>query len=749
MSTISGGNDGPNVRGSFESKETKVHGHRKTAHQRTRAKLPRHKGQKEALPADATSQKVEIHTRSIETRVAAPGVSSPAASAESQLPRATPHPRLPERLQSGIKELAGLFRSSKELSETTANASIAPSREAADSANEVYMTEDRRTGDVQAVVFKPGVAAANRAMECAGLSRLVGLGSAVPVAKIGTATVSSNILYKRLTVEGQNREILIENPEKRIGEENPERIDDVRIHANGEVTCRMGNMKVKLTPDPSSGSLRAELQGSQTPAKEPKSSFENAVIDKTTFLALEGDNENSFLAPETEVFEIEKMQGINCVTIEGFIYSFKQMEDGSIKLSIPNPKKIMQDEDVKPNKDILAKKFFKLKDPVEDSDVLVDSSAVVSLDLESDEETLRFDHQGTEYEATKSEDGTYVVESPGEGDEGNRGDEFPFEDDDRLLLCRDQRGDYSLVLQDDSHAIRTDPNNNEFVMLNGIPYSLSPETTPSGPVRVVGKAVKGMVQAKVGDLFKRPQNSSSDLDITRSSPERTAFFNRIDMPSFIDSFILTILIRPQDGKIVNLGQSNVLFQAIPDDNGNKNPQDPNVKLKPILIDLDETLPPNNRYSVDPEFTKGGLKKVHCVRCGLMGFPMAHQKLEGNNKERAIGHLEEIVKNKEQILTYLRGSSTDAHANPKVQATEEIIDKIESFLETHRESEWGLDELFFYVFPEYQQQWNMLGHDDNALKAMRIGLESEETLTPQGGSQSRPEPFRVHLTESDK
>lgn len=245
-----------------------------------------------------------------------------------------------------------------------------------------------------------------------------------------------------------------------------------------------------------------------------------------------------------------------------------------------------------------------------------------------------------------------------------------------------------------SNELITD-SSGKFVIRNEERYAV--RETKEGVV-VQGDNIQGLVQTAVSPLFTKFPDQQNALDLRREDKYATPFFKLIAMSQFIDCFIVMMLIRTQDGKAANLEDSNVLYEKTASG------------LQPRLIDLDpeETFPPSNSYSSDAKF-KG---KVHVLRCGLMGYPQAHESLTKENQAFLLDRIHGIFQNKEALASLMaKGLQSDPLAGKKVIALTEVIDRLNTFKETpiskkepSNPNEWSLADLLFSVFPEYHQQW---------------------------------------------
>ncbi|HEV8051076.1 MAG TPA: hypothetical protein VGP47_01170 [Parachlamydiaceae bacterium] len=294
-----------------------------------------------------------------------------------------------------------------------------------------------------------------------------------------------------------------------------------------------------------------------------------------------------------------------------------------------------------------------------------------------------------------------------------------------------------------------------YVTRNNMDYTILDK---DNGLEVVGENVSGMVQLKVDNIFQKPVGEKKALDLLKPSESRDKFYSRIDMPSYIEAFLAVILLRPQDGKVIDLAESNILFQALPNKEGMTDPLDPTCKLRPVIIDLDETMPAANDYTQDPEFVEQGEKtnkNIHAVRNGLMGFPQAEELLVGKEKQLGVECLKSIIDKKSEVKNFLFGFLTQkeqkrikSHGSVEnkenfhsvdikklmvekqpgefgednINAYTAVVDKLEEFIKQNENNDWSLAQLFFFVFPEYADQWKMLGNMEPIKKAMHIGAD---------------------------
>lgn len=300
------------------------------------------------------------------------------------------------------------------------------------------------------------------------------------------------------------------------------------------------------------------------------------------------------------------------------------------------------------------------------------------------------------------------------------------QDEDEMEMQLDPEEPYLLVfkngqpflIEDEAQVLQLHVENKKmWVDYNNQRYDVE---RASGKVQIIGREVTGVVQNKVDHTFTNSGVSRAPLNILNPSKEREAFYNRVDMPHFITAFLAMTLFRHSDGKVTDLSDSNVLFQAIPNKAGVCDPKDPSCMLRPVLIDLDETMPEVNGVLI-----KDGKEEVHAVRNGLMGFPQAHKRLNDSERTLFEEQINKIATQREVIKKKLEsyiGEET-GFTDESVKACMEVIDKMSQF--DFANKNYSLATFFFHVFPDYAEQWNSLSVLSNEDKAMHVGYTAPE------------------------
>lgn len=308
---------------------------------------------------------------------------------------------------------------------------------------------------------------------------------------------------------------------------------------------------------------------------------------------------------------------------------------------------------------------------------------------------------------------------------------------------------------EDEFVIRTDPDNSkiryfvpkdsqskvqsddegEYVIRGKQRYRLVEDA--EGNIQVVGKKIPGMVQVKVEKLYLGPVVSGRQqkFQVNSDSIHSKPFFDRIDTDSFTDAFLATVVLRPRDGKIGELSESNFLFQALPNEDGVVDPQDPTCMLRPVLIDLDEALRPE----IDIRSEKSE-KDIHPIRNGLMGFPQAEQVLTGGHKLHAVGVIKKLIENQKASAEYLNGLAAkdkdETISKKHAESHAKVVGRLEKFLADRTDEDgvvkdFSMQDVFFHVFPKYKAQWKAmekLGVKSRSAKAQEIGFQSLKDIT---------------------
>lgn len=595
------------------------------------------------------------------------GTSTPRKLSDSPKP-------LREREITHLKEHVQLFHLSRNLTESTKDTPLLPLK--GEHANDVYMHNE--------VVFKPGFVAASRAQISYGLARLIGIRDVLVPAKRGKATIihkkDQGVEYRKLVTYGGNPVLIDPQKEKPLSESEISEITDSRL---------------------------LEM-----------------IFQSKNFGILNDDEQLvNYIVPHDDIHAINSKA--NTVSIDGKAYNIKKIRNSDEFYLVGDP-----------SKQAYMLLYRSIPDSDEMESVLVPNNRYIFLGDYLDETTVDsivFDEGGISFTAKKiktDEGVTWQIEVP---------------EDTPNVYDADSKKYYTIPTKQ-LDSIYSD-SNGEYVWRKLLQekHKFRVETDTDGKAKVAG-TFAGMVQVKVTDIFTTPAETEfttpvetdkkpTPLNILSNSPANIAskaeFYERIDTPSFIRAFIATILLRPQDGKIADLAESNVLFQAIHGPEEEVNPQDKEVKLRPILIDLDETMPKSNDYSWNPDYIKDGNRETHAVRCGLMGFPQARKKLSDAEMEVARKLITEINNNRDHIRKYLfsfvKKSEQKGLTFEHITACLEAIDRMVKFNADHPQNDWTLENLFFTVFPEYKEQWDMLGDQAPEHKASNVGFLSKTAL----------------------
>jgi hypothetical protein len=214
------------------------------------------------------------------------------------------------------------------------------------------------------------------------------------------------------------------------------------------------------------------------------------------------------------------------------------------------------------------------------------------------------------------------------------------------------------------------------------------------------KDVKGMVQVFKNNCYYGPHNTF----IGRwSSSDKNLFYSKIDPFYFCQATIFSLLISHGDLRINTLKDSNILFQSI---QGNFN------RLRPIVIDMEISMPENNKEST---FRKQifGISGITPYRSSLLGFSLSDMRINGT----LLNKIKEMVfsLNEEQLISFLqkikfsykgvnsnfnkKNTTQNLYNTNQVEAFKERLQRLKTFIS--RSINFSLRELVYAVFPCYE------------------------------------------------
>ncbi len=258
-------------------------------------------------------------------------------------------------------------------------------------------------------------------------------------------------------------------------------------------------------------------------------------------------------------------------------------------------------------------------------------------------------------------------------------------DGQRVLFANDRE---ILVFEEGAHLLQED-DEGEYVQRGEARFVLHDSEDEEGGHTLIGRDVEGFIQDWIPDVVT--EINGNTVDTLVPSKTRDAFFSMIDTKSFMESLLLAMLFRTQDGKASNLEDTNFLFIK----------SDDHLQLK--LIDLDETWPTTNDLTDDPVLAKKGA--ICALQLGLMGYPQAHMQLDGDEKAHVVALLQKIEQNRDGMLAALDKYQVDSSRTDQVKrAFNEVLDGFRSF---NTDQPFTLANLVFHVFPEYRKQWDAL------------------------------------------
>lgn len=288
----------------------------------------------------------------------------------------------------------------------------------------------------------------------------------------------------------------------------------------------------------------------------------------------------------------------------------------------------------------------------------------------------------------------------------------PFDEGDEVLIAMAENVPY-LVAKEDAHKI--DEEGSPHIRRGTTRFEL---TKSDDATMLVAKNVLGMLQTKVKDVITKI--NGRDIDIRelslRKDPNKLleTFFSKIETNSFIESVVLAILFRTQDGKANSLDDTNFLFT------------EKSGKLHITLIDFDETWPTSNNAVTDPEIVARAGRDVAPIRLGLLAYPQAHTPLTAEAKEHLATLLTTISTKRAKLVQEVK---TNLNNEAAVTAFEEVLDRLESAQTT------TLKELVFSIFPTYKAQWELL-------ESNKVTQEEIADLLGYAGKQELIQRYRI-------
>ena len=630
------------------------------------------------------------------------------------------------KIEQQIPEHSDIFRKSIALTESSRSEPLQHYNLKSTSICDVYITED--------VVFKPGEEAALKAKICYGLMRLIGIERAVVPSKQGKATVVSRE-DKKLNGSDVSYTVVQLSPSKGYlipNEEIRQEMKGIQItekKQGKEVICQIKGEQYTLVPTRDGYKLEERLNA-----------LDRLLGEEYTFIAVKDKEGNAYLAEEGQLFSGQNVADGEEVEFNGQMYeaSLTKKEEGNFVQLIHKES----------GESFEFQEMFSEED--EDVSLWVKTDAYFPFDKEAVEENENlFPYEGKEYEAVES-GGTYHF---------NRASGDPF-----LEENREER--FAIVTATESAASDKSSKRSvkklvkTLVPIDSVSKEDLEEASPlfmqqgkayverndqkyeivegQEGIKVIGKDIKGMVQAKIMHIFTGKKSQKDPvLDVRTPSDARKAFYARIPMKLFIEPFFATLLLRPQDGKILTLDETNVLFSALPNEDGVVDPNLSSCPLMPILIDLDEALPTNNESltmekDAGGEITHEGTKQVNPVRFGLMGFPHARRPLSIDEKQRVLELIETTIRESREPQQYLSTFTKKEKILHKenLEAFVQVVDAMKTFYEAHQDLsvDWCLQDLCFAVLPAYKRDWEKIGdRDDPEQKAAMIGYSSMEEI----------------------
>lgn len=597
--------------------------------------------------------------------------------------------------------------------------------------SDVYITDWKKSDSKEApnVVFKPGKETVLKAKICAKILKIVpSLERTTPPAKLGkVGSLVSRYDYNK------NYEILKhEDGELLVLENDNERKEVHYVEIKDGITYfTLEGKRYCLAPTEDEGVYNIK-KASLINKKQKFEQVQDLSEEEEEELEEEAEPQ-CYLVPKDKIFTILEHEDIEYIKIHGVPYKIIEgSNEGYFKLEPFFAGK--KQEISKEVADLIEQEFVRKDKNSEEGEeldeVLVPANALLPME---DPFSTTIESKGIRYKVKQS--GTDYTLSP-----LKKAEEEDFADESFVFVKTFGNNGY-IIPEENQHPIIKE-GKERYVLRNGQKYKV--EKSEDGSYKVIGRNIEGVLQLKVEDICtkalvkdsKSDKMKFKDIDVRVDTPQRKQFYERIDMASFINAFLATMLLRPQDAKLSSLPESNYLFRALPNEKGEINPDDPNCKLEPVLIDLEETIPINNKISQDPD--KVQLGTVHPIRNGLLALPHSRKILNDDERLHALNVIKEIIEHRSNIINSLEKFKKDEQKennkkgvleNQHIDAFNEVFDKLEKFyLNNLDKDDWTLEKLFFDVFPEYEEQWNLLGNQETPeYKAQIIGNDSIEEI----------------------
>lgn len=188
-------------------------------------------------------------------------------------------------------------------------------------------------------------------------------------------------------------------------------------------------------------------------------------------------------------------------------------------------------------------------------------------------------------------------------------------------------------------------------------------------------------------------------DEVKVSPEDDIFQEQVSWDALIDSVLSIVLICPQDSK-ATAADTNFLAVPKPDNEG----------YGIAFVDTDEAFPPNNKYS--EAFPEHIGNNVPVLRPGLLAFDKTAIEMSGPQLSHAKKQIQQIYDKKDLIIS----EAEDKLSKEQVEAIKERIERLHTFLLSHQNDAFMLEDIVFSVFPEVKKDWDSFQTQGNRTRA---------------------------------
>lgn len=532
-----------------------------------------------------------------------------------------------------------LLQAARCLKDQSRASPLRPTNVLSDSLNDIFAAD--MEGDLPSVLFKQGLDAAKRACAAYNLLLLNHLPEVVPCTKKGKV---------HQLISRKDLDVLYAMRQNSVGSKvlvNSELCFKVEIESSGHEGYKISHNDTLF---------QLKLQDTSCAILQRQVAPIERYLDKL-FVLVEAGNDLFYFIPQFAPIKLSKdlVTAKERCQVNGHEYQLEYIDEAASYKLVP----------ISLHSSFLSGEYIKVFPEGIDEEMLVDKSFLVS---QIGSSACYRDHI---FSVAEVEDGLYQLErEPSEIEE--------YLDEPFTLLKKRTR---TMEICPQSACLNIfEDGEGLYASREGVEYRL--QAHKGDTYQLIAKDVPGHFQEFVKDIYLG--EGKSVLDIRTPSDARAIFYERICMESFIRAFIAMILLRHEDGKIARLDESNFIFERITTEGSWQG------KLRPIIIDLDDALPPTNLPKKDG---------THRVRNGLMGFPQVRKPLNADERQQVRTLLSDLLAKAEESYDYIKQQL----GHKEALSYKEVLIQVQKFKEQVKH-EFTLEELFFFIFADYKNHW---------------------------------------------